>query len=202
MGKAQYQYQPLEENGTIRILTLNPGNQGDPLKGELGAVSIDSAGSYEALSYVWAEPGPLDSAHEILIRNGNDDEALLVLRGGSIVAALRHLRLPDLPRRIWADQCCINQDDPVERSKQVQFMNRIYRDAAHILVWLGLDMEKQAASAFGVVRELDEILKRHSTDSPSPGSSVPELETHIRENQKVLQALTNRAWVGFERYHH
>ena len=202
MGKARYQYQPLGKNGTIRILTLDPGKQGDPLKGELEAVPIDSAGSYEALSYVWAEPGPLDSAYEILVRNSNDDEALLVPRGRSIIAALRHLRLPDRPRRIWVDQCCINQDDPVERSKQVQFMNRIYRDAAHILVWLGLDTEKQAASSFGLVHELDEIFKSHSADSPSPVSSALDLETHIRENQKGLQALTNRAWVSFERYHH
>jgi hypothetical protein len=202
MGKAQYQYQPLGKNGTIRILTLDPGKQSDPLRGELEAVPIDSAGSYEALSYVWAEPGPLDSAYEILIRNSNDEEALLVLRGGSIIAALRHLRLPDRPRRIWADQCCINQDDLAERSKQVQFMNRIYRDAAHILAWLGLDTEKQAASAFGLVRELDDIFKSHSADSPSPVSSAPDLETHIRENQKALQALTNRAWVSFERHHH
>jgi hypothetical protein len=201
MGKAQYQYQTLGKNDTIRILALDPGKQEDPLKGELEPVPIDSAGSYEALSYAWAEPGLPDSAYEILIRNGND-EALLVLRGGSIIAALRHLRLPDRPRRIWADQCCINQDDLVERSKQVQFMNRIYRDAAHILVWLGLDTEKQAASAFGLVRELHEIFKSHSPDSPSPASSAPDLETHIRENQKALQALTNRAWVSFERYHY
>jgi hypothetical protein len=202
MGKAQYQYQPLPENGTIRILTLDPGKQGDPLKGKLEAVPIDSAGSYEALSYVWAEPGPLDGAYEILVRNSNNVQALLDLRGGSIIAAMHHLRLSNQSRRIWVDQCCINQDDPVERSKQVQFMNRIYRDAAHILIWLGLDTEKQAASAFGLVRELDEILKSHSANSPSSMSSTLDLETHIRENQKVLQALTNRAWVSFERYHH
>ncbi|KAK4235440.1 heterokaryon incompatibility protein 6,OR allele [Achaetomium macrosporum] len=137
----------------------------------------------------------LNSAYEILIRNGNDDEEPLVLRGGSMIAALRRLRFWDRPRRIWADQCCINQDDPVERSKQVQSMNRICRDAAHILVWLGLDPEKQAASAFGLVRELDEILRSHcSADSPSPVRNVSELETYLRENQKALQALTNRAW--------
>ncbi|KAL8387847.1 hypothetical protein RB595_009632 [Gaeumannomyces hyphopodioides] len=195
MGKAQYQYQPLGENDTIRILILDPGKQGDPLTGALEAVPIDSAGSYEALSYVWAEPGPPDCAYEILIRNGDDDdEAPLVLKGGSVVAALHRLRLPGRARRIWTDQCCINQDDLVERGEQVQFMNRIYRDAAHVLVWLGLDAEGQAMSAFGLVHELDEMLRNHSANSPSPVSNPAGLETHVKRNQKALQALTDRAW--------
>ncbi len=202
METAQYQYQQLENSGTIRILILDPGRQSDPLKGVLEAVPIDLAGSYEALSYVWAEAGPPDSGYELLIRNGNHEEARLVLRGASIVAALRHLRLPDRPRRIWIDQCCINQDDPVERSEQVQFMNRIYRDAAHVLVWLGLDTEKVAASAFGLVRELDRILTSHPADSPSVIPNAPQLEIHIRDNQKALQALTGRAWVSLKRYDH
>ncbi|RYP67686.1 hypothetical protein DL771_007093 [Monosporascus sp. 5C6A] len=194
MGKAQHQYEPLEKNDTIRILTLGPGKQSDPLIGTLETVPIDSAASYEALSYVWAEPGPPDIAYEILIRNGNNDEALLVLKGGSIFAALRHLRLPDRPRRIWTDQCCINQDDPVERSKQVQFMNRIFRNATHILVWLGLDTKKEAASAFSLVRELDKILTSDSADSASSVSNVEDLVPHVRENHKALQALTDRVW--------
>jgi hypothetical protein len=200
MGKSQYQYQPLKENNTIRILTLYPGKQGDPLKGELEAVPIDSTGSYEALSYVWGEPGPLKS--EILIRNGNGDEELLVFRTRSIVSAMRHLRLPDRPRRIWADQCCINQDDLEERSKQVQFMNKLYRNAAHVLVWLGLDTEYQAAAAFRLICELHKSLRSHSEDSPSPASNAPKLQTHIRENHEAIQALTDRTWVSDEGYHH
>lgn len=145
MAIGQYQYQSLKDDGAIRILTLDPAKHCEPLRGSLEAVPISSAGSYEALSYVWGQPGPADIAYEILIRNGGSggDEAILALRGGSIVAALRHLRLPDRPRRIWADQCCINQDDMVERSEQVRLMNRIYRDATQVLVWLGLDTERR-----------------------------------------------------------
>jgi len=197
MEKAQHQYQPLENNNTIRILTLDPGQQGNPLTGTLEAVPIDSAGRYEALSYVWADPGPPNSAYNILIRDGDDNEGLLVLRGGSIFAALRQLRLPDQPRRIWADQCCIDQDDQVERSQQVQFMNRIYRYAAHVLVWLGLDTKKEAVSAFGLVHELDDALRSHSVDGISHNPNIVDLERHVRDNQKALQALTDRAWVSF-----
>lgn len=197
MEKAQYQYQPLQNNDTIRILTLDPGQQGDPLAGTLEVVPIDSVGNYEVLSYVWADPGPPNSAYDILIRDGDDNKGLLVLRGGSIFAALRQLRLPDQPRRIWADQCCINQDDPVERSQQVQFMNRIYRDAAHVLVWLGLDTKKEAVSAFGLVHELDEALRSHLIDDISRNADTVDLERHIKENQNALQALTDRTWVSF-----
>jgi hypothetical protein len=197
MERAQHQYQPLENNDTIRILILDPGQQGDPLTGTLEAVPIDSAGRYEALSYVWADPGPPNSAYNILIHDNDDNEGLLVLRGGSIFAALRQLRLPDQPRRIWADQCCIDQDDQVERSQQVQFMNRIYRDAAHVLVWLGLDTKKEAVSAFSLVRELDDTLRSHSVDGISHNPNTVDLERHVRDNQKALQALTDRAWVSF-----
>jgi Heterokaryon incompatibility protein (HET) len=197
MEKPQYQYQPLQNNNTIRILKLDPGQRGDPLTGTLEVVPIDSAGSYEALSYVWADPGPPNATYDILIRDTDNNEGLLELRGGSIFAALRQMRLFDRPRRIWADQCCINQDDPVERSQQVRFMNRIYRDTVHVQVWLGLDTNKEAVSAFGLVHYLDEALSSHPIDSISRDPDLMDLERYIADNHKALHALTNRAWVSF-----
>ncbi|KAK4167907.1 heterokaryon incompatibility protein 6,OR allele [Cladorrhinum sp. PSN259] len=199
----KYRYRPLSEKGTIRLLTLDAGKPNDPLRGELSIVPIASAGSYEALSYVWAGAGlPDGSANEILLRNTDNNEALLVLRGSSITAALRYLRLPDRPRRIWADQCCINQQDLVERSQQVQFMDRIYRDAIHVLVWLGLDPENKAESCFKLIRKLDSLLGGVNGSvaadgqllSPRTVSSTDELETYIRENHQNLHALTDHAW--------
>ncbi|KAE8445939.1 hypothetical protein EG329_012718 [Mollisiaceae sp. DMI_Dod_QoI] len=194
MEKVQHQYQPLKNNDTIRILTLDPGQQGDPLLGTLKILPIDSVGRYEAVSYVWADPGPPNIAYEILIRDGADKEGLLVLRGGSIFAALHRIRLPDRPRRIWADQCCINQDDPVERCQQVQFMNRIYRDAAQVFVWLGVDTKKEAMLAFGVVHALDKVLNNIPADGTASGPDAVGLERHVKNNQKAIQDLTDRAW--------
>lgn len=207
----KYRYRLLSEKGTIRLLTLDPGKLNDPLRGELSIVSVASAGSYEALSYVWAGSGlPDGSANEILLRNIDNNEALLVLRGSSITAALRYLRLPDRPRRIWADQCCINQEDLVERSQQVQFMDRIYRDATHVLVWLGLDPENKAESCFKLIRKLDSLLgglngsvaARGQVLSPRTVSSTDELETYISENHKDLHALTDHAWVSSKKTHY
>jgi hypothetical protein len=38
---------------------------------------------------------------------------------------------------LWIDQLCINQDDPVEKSSQVQMMALIYRNAIEVISWLG-----------------------------------------------------------------
>lgn len=39
--------------------------------------------------------------------------------------------------QLWADQICINQRDKYERSKQVQKMVEIYKQAQKVVVWLG-----------------------------------------------------------------
>lgn len=196
---ARYRYQPFQDNETIRLLALDPGQPHDPLTGSLEAVPVTSAGGYEAVSYVWAEPGPPNTAYEILVRDGDGagNSNLLPLRGGSIFAALRQMRLPDRPRRLWADQCCINQDDVAERSQQVQFMDRIYRNATHVLVWLGLDTENEAEVAFGLVHALDGVLKKqYSLDTvPRHDPDALDLERHLGENHKTLQALAGRTWV-------
>jgi Heterokaryon incompatibility protein (HET) len=53
----------------------------------------------------------------------------------------------------------INQDDKDERSKQVQFMNTIYRNATHVLVWLGDDPNNEAYDAFQLMHSLDQTFK-------------------------------------------
>ncbi|KAF2443018.1 hypothetical protein P171DRAFT_363731, partial [Karstenula rhodostoma CBS 690.94] len=40
-------------------------------------------------------------------------------------------------RRLWIDAICINQQDDVERGKQVGLMGRIYSWAKKVVVWLG-----------------------------------------------------------------
>ncbi len=74
-------------------------------------------------------------------------------------------------------------------------MNRIYGDAAHVSVWLGLDA-KETDAAFGLVSELDEVFKRHSPDDMSYDPDMLNLERHIRENHKALQALTAHGYVS------
>jgi len=43
------------------------------------------------------------------------------------------------PVFLWIDQICINQEDPNERSDQVGIMDKIYKRANMVLIWLGCD---------------------------------------------------------------
>ena len=191
----EYQYQPIE-NDCIRILRLAPGKPNDPLKGTLEVVNIDSAGSYEPVSYVWQEPGPPNCRYEILLCDDNEEQ-LLQLAGGSLFAALIRIRLPDLERRVWADQISINQKDPEERSQQVQFMNRIYAKAKHVLVWLGLDKQNEARSAFDLIDQIDKKLDNQTEREKFRDQYTRDLEKQSSEEWKALDNLTSRLWVGY-----
>ena len=42
----------------------------------------------------------------------------------------------------WIDAICIQQSDVSERNHQVRMMGLIYKRAAFVLAWLGMDCEK------------------------------------------------------------
>src|SRR5437667_4187491 len=121
------------------MLTLYPGALDDPLEAKLEFFNIASTEKYETISYVWGQP---NRCHEIIC-NG----CRLGLTA-SLHDFLRRVRQPNRQRRLWADQICIDQESDEERSQQIQFMNRIYKNASHVLVWLGLDDQTMAESAF------------------------------------------------------
>ena len=50
---------------------------------------------------------------------------------------LLRLRDENEDRLLWLDQMCINQDDPVEKSRQVERMKDIFGDARRVIVSLG-----------------------------------------------------------------
>jgi hypothetical protein len=83
---------------------------------------------YEALSYVW---GGSDKPKSIFIDNQYLDVTL------NLHAALLRLRDHDIPRIIWVDAVCINQEDEQEKEHQIQCMAKIYGKASCVIVWLG-----------------------------------------------------------------
>jgi hypothetical protein len=74
-------------------------------------------------------------------------------------------------------------------------MNKIYKNAGHVLAWLGLDPEGLAESAFSLIHSLDNAL---SSEHPPKGRAASELELQntIEQNRKALDKLTSLAWVG------
>lgn len=60
--------------------------------------------------------------------------------------AVSSILLVDGPAKLlWIDALCINQNDPVENSHQVQLMKRIYRGAHSVYVWPGVRWVMAAA---------------------------------------------------------
>ncbi|KAH8651614.1 heterokaryon incompatibility protein-domain-containing protein [Tricladium varicosporioides] len=138
-----FRYQPLSSSeARFRVLSLLPGNDSDPIHCKLSEESVEgSVNQYEALSYLWGNP----KQTEIITI---DDCKLGVT--ANVLSALQHLRLKDQTRRLWIDAICINQDDMVERGRQVQVMEMIYRNAQMVVIWLGLGERKVNESSLGL----------------------------------------------------
>jgi len=183
----EYQYDALPDGPFIRMLTLYPGALDDPLEGSLDIFNITSSEDYESLSYVWGKP---DRHHEIIC---NGQRIGLTTSLHDALIRVRHL---DQPRRLWADQICINQAKMTERSQQVQFMNHIYKNASHVLVWLGPDDQAMAEPAFKWVRELDEIFKDEEKHEKFRIDHTDHLEERSKEPWIPLTHITHLPWVS------
>lgn len=122
--------QPVQEPNmhAFRLLRLLPGCLTDPIYCTLRNHYIYEAPEYEALSYCWGDqdikyPVTCNSAEFLVTRNVHD-----------ALVALRHTTLP---RILWIDQICIDQENLLERSYQVGVMRFIYQNAVGTVIWLG-----------------------------------------------------------------
>ncbi|KAL7943855.1 heterokaryon incompatibility domain-containing protein [Trichoderma barbatum] len=186
----RFVYKPLRENKCVRFLILQPGSGSDPLVGSLQVGSLDPEDiaqlpPYEAISYVW---GTSDRRFELIL-----DGAILPLTQ-SIRDALMRVRLPDQPRRLWADQICINQDDIAERSQQVKLMNAVYKNASKVLVWLGRDLDGVAADAVRMVHHLDGVFKDDQIHEKFKVDHEENLAMQNSEPWIPLSKLTKLPW--------
>ncbi|KAF1970680.1 HET-domain-containing protein [Bimuria novae-zelandiae CBS 107.79] len=124
----EFQYQPLSQMDSIRILELLPAPSGSPLRCKLSERPLSSYTNYEALSYVW---GNSDLVKTITFGT----EIIRITRNCSI--ALHHLRRQKESRFLWVDSICIDQNSPNERNHQVSMMGQVYSKAWRVVVWLG-----------------------------------------------------------------
>jgi hypothetical protein len=99
-----------------------------PLKCSIDIVSLNDCPLYTALSYTWGPDSDLR-----IVRINNQD----VTVRPNLEAALRHIQEDKRPVTLWIDAVCINQNDEVEKSQQVQMMRTIYEKALSVSVWLG-----------------------------------------------------------------
>ena len=155
MDSEQFTYRPLN-NDEIRLLILPAKDTAEDLdiivctttQRQLSTLGL----RYEALSYVWGTVAKTEWVTCLATSSITSDGDITSLReefdfqSSGVLAvtkslhdALIHLRRDNLPRIIWADALCINQNNLSERSAQVQRMAEIYRSSWRVVVWLGVD---------------------------------------------------------------
>ncbi|EPE32206.1 hypothetical protein GLAREA_07339 [Glarea lozoyensis ATCC 20868] len=148
-----YTYQPLLEPDGIRVLRIFPWKERlqtiDGLympRCELIHLNLNSSPEYATISYAW---GSLLENSPVLLHGQN---FLTVTNSLFEVICWTSIDTEE-PLYFWADQICINQHDLVERSKQVNMMGRIYKQATLTFVWLGKSGDTDEV-AFDLIKKL------------------------------------------------
>lgn len=161
----EYEYSPLKRHrGYIRIFVLlgNDSPNADvecELKDVPFAVDNKLQHPYEALSWCW---GSSDPTGRIFIREGKTHKKRFVKWvNPDLVAALKALRYQGKDRRLWIDQVCINQGDPLEKNHQVEIMSEIYGRASRVCIWLG-EGDKSSRMALKFIKQ--EVLQLQNFD--------------------------------------
>ncbi|KAJ4376603.1 hypothetical protein N0V86_006717 [Didymella sp. IMI 355093] len=115
-------YVPLDPDlQEIRLLQIAPGNYDDDLVISLRVKRlIKRRPKFNALSYVWGK----EKCPRKVVLDGHS-----VTVGQNLDGALRQLRRSMGGHLLWIDALCINQDDVVERSQQVQMMGEVFSSA-------------------------------------------------------------------------
>lgn len=161
-----YQYTPLLDD-EIRLLRLSPGSFGDPLSCSLKIVPMEKLTTtlheFQALSYAWGnDPPSYPVSLDDLPKSGEcsstaaSTQSYTYLVRENLQQALRHIRLADDYLWIWVDALCLNQDDQIEKGRQILKMPDIYSNAWNVIAWLGGDQEspKDIRRAVGLVPKI------------------------------------------------
>jgi hypothetical protein len=125
-----FNYMPLQP-GQFRLLILLPGSESDDLVINLTTEHFGSTNQYVAISYCWGsseKPESLLCRSQTSIKITEDNSLLSIGRipiTTNLYRMLRSLRSIEDCMILWIDAICINQDDVVEKTTQVQMMHYI-----------------------------------------------------------------------------
>lgn len=123
-----FRHEPLvDSKACIRLLRLKAGTELGDMVFELRTWQTNEAPSYNAISYTWGE-----NVTRTIQVNGQ----ILEIRR-NCHEALRQAISYDPKVRLWIDSICIDQENIIEKSQQVQNMYNIFRNAANVLACIG-----------------------------------------------------------------
>ena len=122
----------------IRVLILSEGHDDDLVECSMEILSLDNGAAYfDALSYVWGDENDTTTIFVNQLRVAVPKSLAKCLQSLRNYTASHIQVLGQPPLTIWADAVCINQQDLLERSQQVQMMGDIYSSARNVVIWLG-----------------------------------------------------------------
>jgi hypothetical protein len=174
----------------FRLLYLEHGDKDSAIHCRLATFELQSAPTYEALSYTW---GALVFDHEITC----NDLPLRVT--ANLYEALHYLRQSDVERIMWIDAVCIDQTNLPERTAQVRMMKDIYSKSDHTVIWLGKETNEDEA-AFAVLERFRKLFAEHGQLDIGPMETIAyrlPLPEEDSRNWTALVKLFQKPW--FER---
>ncbi|KIY03459.1 uncharacterized protein Z520_00150 [Fonsecaea multimorphosa CBS 102226] len=141
-------YVPLPHTGDfIRLLELDPGQPADDLVGRFVVHDLkDAQPEYTATSYVCGDD---NRSHHYILMSGSK---LGIYKNADGV--LRRFRSAANTTYLWIDVVCIDQDNTVEKAREVNLMYKVYEKARRTVIWLG-PSDDDAVAAIQYARTLN-----------------------------------------------
>lgn len=119
-----YQHERLDGK-QMRLLTLFPGEEFEPLNGLIWVTRLDAKPHYMTVSYVWGTKSRLSNALRTPVGSISITEPLYL--------TLKKLRKRQKSIVLWVDAICINQNDDDEKTEQVRMLAQIFQNSAQTL---------------------------------------------------------------------
>ncbi|KAJ4388623.1 hypothetical protein N0V93_006082 [Gnomoniopsis smithogilvyi] len=189
--KPDYVYDRLDRfhDDSLRILELHPGETDAPIVCSLVQSRLSKQPAYEAISYVW---GSAKKDHYIHC------DGMTIPITCNLQEALRHVRLADRPRAVWADSICIDQNNAVEKSHQVEAMGKIYSGASRVLIHLGMNDNGHGADAVSLLQAVSLMVAKTLPGCGTVRDSFPYPDENdplvLDERWSSVDAMLKQEW--------
>ncbi|OTA94457.1 hypothetical protein M434DRAFT_394721 [Hypoxylon sp. CO27-5] len=173
----------------IRLLDIYPATGNDVIECKCHVENLDDSNlEYEALSYVWGN----ETTKKMIKINGFDEMITDNLHDG-----LLQLRHQTNTLTIWVDALCINQQDGLEKTHQVDLMSKIYQRCKKCNFWLGNFAKYQPPLAAADVQasfDMVEFICRVTEDVKTKVPQSLETMESRRVAAKTLNVLCTLSW--------
>ncbi|KAH7232444.1 heterokaryon incompatibility protein-domain-containing protein [Fusarium solani] len=136
-----FYYTPLADETHIRLLKVFPSLCGDaPVVCDLVQVRLNgSRPLYSAISYRWQAQTEVGRTR---VNPASTKSKAITVNGfrfavyPNVLAILKDMRSSILPRYLWIDSICIDQDNLREKENQVAIMRQIYEGSVYVIIHL------------------------------------------------------------------